>query len=318
MNGPAHHPFERETRDRAPLPSDRMKGTRRATIFTGLGLSLFIHALVLWMLLAHAPIELNMPQSQAERSMTVSLAPPATQAAASPPPAAAPALPAPAKPAPPKTLKRKSPAKPRAPKPPANKPAVKPERTPPIAKNAMRKAPAPAVEPPAAAAPDDMFTQLEAARKRRAEARAQAGLDAAESAPAPQTRNDNSIALANIATSLKRAKDAEQADSGGVFQLRRVGEREAVFYFRGWSANAGRNSTRLVTVDQGADIDIQTAVVKKMIEIIREERPGDFIWDSHRLGKQVELSARPQDSARLQQFLLKEFFPDYLPPPGGR
>ena len=53
--------------------------------------------------------------------------------------------------------------------------------------------------------------------------------------------------------------------------------------------------------------------MKKMIELIREEKEGDFIWESHRLGRQITLSARLQDSAELQQFLLREFFSDYHP-----
>jgi hypothetical protein len=43
-------------------------------------------------------------------------------------------------------------------------------------------------------------------------------------------------------------------------------------------------------------------------------KEGDFEWDSHRLNKVVTLSARPQDTKELMDFLYKEMFPDYKPP----
>ena len=45
-----------------------------------------------------------------------------------------------------------------------------------------------------------------------------------------------------------------------------------------------------------------------MIELIRTHYPGDFSWESRRLGRVVTLSARPQDSQELEAFLKKEFF----------
>ena len=45
-----------------------------------------------------------------------------------------------------------------------------------------------------------------------------------------------------------------------------------------------------------------------MIAIIREREPGDFVWVSHRLGRNVNLSARPGDQAGLEDFLMQEFF----------
>jgi hypothetical protein len=45
-----------------------------------------------------------------------------------------------------------------------------------------------------------------------------------------------------------------------------------------------------------------------MIEIIRDREPGDFVWVSQRLGRNVNLSARPSDNAGLEDFLMQEFF----------
>ena len=47
-----------------------------------------------------------------------------------------------------------------------------------------------------------------------------------------------------------------------------------------------------------------------------EEKTGDFEWDSQRLNKVVTMSARPQDTEELMNFLYKEMFPDYKPPRG--
>jgi hypothetical protein len=96
--------------------------------------------------------------------------------------------------------------------------------------------------------------------------------------------------------------------------LRSVGAHHAEFLFRGWKKEAGRNWSQVLNVEQGSEEDVRIAVVKKMIEIIREHTQDDFTWDSRRLGKTITLSAKPADAAGLQQFLLREFFPDYSPP----
>ena len=70
----------------------------------------------------------------------------------------------------------------------------------------------------------------------------------------------------------------------------------------------------MIQVEQGSEADIRIAVVKKMIVIIRQHTQEDFTWESHRLGRTIHLSARPEDSAGLQQFLLREFFPDFSAP----
>ncbi len=269
-------------------------------MLVGIGLSLLLHASVFWLLSAQMLAPDLTPPADQETRLTVSLAPPGQPA----PPQTVAQVPA---------VPQKPPAKPAATRKPARKPVPAPRR------DRAQPAETPAAVPHQESAQadilpsDDMFTHLQAARKRRAEASAQAAMNQ----PMPKTQapaqDDNRIALANIATSLQRAGRADAADSGGVFQLRRVGYRDAEVFFRGWSTDAKRDRTRLLTVEQGAETDIQTAVVKKMIEVIREERSEDFTWDSRRLGKVLTLSARPQDSAALEQFLMQEFFPQHAP-----
>jgi hypothetical protein len=49
-------------------------------------------------------------------------------------------------------------------------------------------------------------------------------------------------------------------------------------------------------------------MVKKMITLIREHYQGDFNWDSQRLGRTIVKSARLEDNAELEEFLMMEFF----------
>ena len=54
--------------------------------------------------------------------------------------------------------------------------------------------------------------------------------------------------------------------------------------------------------------DVRLLMVRRIIDFIRESYQGDFPWDSHRLGKVVTLSARPEDNSELEEFLMVEFF----------
>jgi hypothetical protein len=132
-----------------------------------------------------------------------------------------------------------------------------------------------------------------------------------ESAASRGTRN----ALANIA-GINGRGGQDPNDSGGVFSVNDKTFASANVKFRGWNPNFKRRWLTSVTVERGSEVDIETAIVKKMIEIIRKEKNGDFEWDSHRLNRVVTLSARPQDTQELTQFLFKEMFPEYRAPRG--
>jgi hypothetical protein len=278
---------------------------RHRPVIFGLALSLLIHVTGLWLLIDRSPLVIKPAPPGSEGRVTVFLTPPPAN-----PPAPAQAPPSagsrPGKTPTPRVAKRKQ----------IQKPSIAtivpretaPKTAPPVTE--------PNVASPDPAPSDDMFTQLQAARKRRADAQARERASQAEALSSQQgeaqDRNSsaNSVALANIETSLRHANGVRRDDSGGLFQVRRVGLRDAAFVFHGWSANSRRTSDRLVTVEQGAEASIQIAVVKKMIDIIREQKSDTFIWESHRLGRQLTLSARPEDSMELQQFLLREFFSD--------
>lgn len=153
----------------------------------------------------------------------------------------------------------------------------------------------------------DMQAYIEARRQQRG---ARTPVDnTGESEEARATRQ----ALANVASVNKSAND-DKNDTGGVFSVTDKTFSHATLKFRGWNPNFKRRWLTEVNVELGSERDIETAIVKKMIELIRKEKKGDFEWESHRLNKVVTMSARPQDTQQLTEFLYKEMFKDYTPP----
>jgi type IV secretory pathway VirB10-like protein len=153
----------------------------------------------------------------------------------------------------------------------------------------------------------DMQAYIDAQRKRRG---APAQTDQAEESEAAR---GNRNALANIAAINGRGGQ-DPNETGGVFSVTNKTFSTADLKFRGWNPNFKRRWLTAVTVERGSEPDIETAIVKKMIELIRKEKTGDFEWESHRLNRVVTLSARPQDTQELMNFLFKEMFPEYKPP----
>jgi hypothetical protein len=154
--------------------------------------------------------------------------------------------------------------------------------------------PTPAPEPPPA-----QVDMLAAINQRRAQRRA------AEQAAREGTRGptEDERAMANINRNL--ASPGEGVS--GVFQILSKGTRRAEFAFNGWRSDQ-RRWREVIEVDAGLGGDVDRAIVKRMIELIRTHYSGDFNWESHRLGRVVTLSARPEDNEGLEDFLIREFF----------
>ncbi|WP_426175812.1 hypothetical protein [Massilia sp. TWR1-2-2] len=152
----------------------------------------------------------------------------------------------------------------------------------------------------------DMQAYVEARRKAR-------GAKEPSDQPAEESENARAdrIAKANIAAANGRSRGDDKNETGGVFTLTNKTSLSADLKFRGWNPNFKRRWLQQVTVEVGGEPDVEIAVVKKMIELIRKEKTGDFEWDSHRLQRVVTMSARPADTAELQAFLFKEMFPEY-------
>ncbi len=170
--------------------------------------------------------------------------------------------------------------------------------------------PIPAEPPPPApvtakAEPEvDMMAMINAARnKRRAQEDAAANENeaAARSARGPTPQQ---IAEMNVQHSMQRAAGG----TNGVFQILNMSTRVGTFSFRGWKPNANNSWKQVIEVDAGLGGNLQLAMVKRMIDIIRSHYQGDFNWESQRLRRVVKLSARPEDSAGLEAFMMEEFF----------
>lgn len=282
-----------------PLPGAVVPtyGERR-TSRTGLAVTILLHLLLvaLYFYQPERPEKKARPPSGGEIVYVAPLAKP-------PPPQAQ---------APAKTSKpTKSPSQPRPTTPRVERlpdTITLPEEKPVIVDKVQPPPPEPKPEPKAEEAPPmDMAEYI--ARRRAQRGATEPSQTEEESEAARGTRN----ALANIAAINNRGRD-DSNQSGGIFSISNKTFHSMDLKFRGWNPSFKRRWLTSVTVEQGSEPDVETAVVKKMIELIRREKTGDFEWESHRLGRVVTMSARPQDTAELQAFLMKEMFPDYKPP----
>jgi hypothetical protein len=148
-----------------------------------------------------------------------------------------------------------------------------------------------------------MMARVEAARARReAEEGAIAQMNAEERGSG---RDPRATAIENNLKSLGQSRDG----TSGVFQILDKGHRTARFSFRGWTAADRSNSYKqVIEVDAGQGGNIELAIIRRMIALIREHYQGSFQWESHRLNRVVTLSARMEDNEGLEKFLMQEFF----------
>jgi len=178
---------------------------------------------------------------------------------------------------------------------PRRPPESAPAPLPPLA-TAPKGAPIP-IPPPIPAPPVDMLAAIESRRAQRRAIESGAPRGPPAEAPPPED-----AATRNLATLSGRE------GVGGVFQVLRIGTRSGEFAFNGWRPS-GRNQWReVIEVDAGLHGNVQLAMIRRMIELIRTHYTGDFYWESHRLGRLVTLSAKPEDNEGLEDFMMKEFF----------
>lgn len=151
-------------------------------------------------------------------------------------------------------------------------------------------------------APMDLSDYINQARARR---RAEGIFDHQESATAssaaPQPSADE-VRMANVRRNL------QSPGTSGIFQILRIGPRTAEFSFRAWTSGQSNPRLQMIQVDAGPDGDVERAIVRRMIQLIREHYKEDFNWESHRLHRVIVLSARLKDNAGLEEFLMREFF----------
>ena len=114
------------------------------------------------------------------------------------------------------------------------------------------------------------------------------------------------IAQANLNRNLQTLGRGE--GTSGVFQIISKGHRSAQFSFLGWTGDRRNGRRDIIDVDAGPNGNVEKAIIRRMIELIRTHYKGDFNWESHRLGRVVVLSARVEDTTGLEEFMMKEFF----------
>ena len=194
-------------------------------------------------------------------------------------------------PAPPKvvprllTAPRRNPDRPAIPEPP-------PDPTPPAP---------PVVAPPA---PPMTFEQMVAARRsQRAPTVSEHAAARAEAESRMAGNRTDAILQRNLGT-------LKEDGTSGVFVVLNKGSRYGTFQFRGWKREDRNNWRETIEVDAGYGGDVELAIVRRMIELIRGHYQGNFNWESQRLGRVIPLSARPEDQAGLEAFMLQEFFKD--------
>ena len=278
-------------------PRYRNEGVTVPRIWVMVVLSLLIHAAALFGWLPRTGLLAPWaPQEElANERLQVRLAasPPPVPASAPEPPRQVLAMPKPVTP----PLRPSRPSAPPVMTAPAG-PAIAPPAAAPAAP------PAPAT-PPQAAPPiaGDLSEYIRARRLERGE----------RDAP-PSDADRSGTFNASIAANLPRPATgvATQTDrrGGGIFEIKRMDYDDAAFEFFGWNNEMGRKTPQLIEVRKGDNSNMEIAVVRRMIALIREYSKEDFIWRSPSRGEDLVLSARVQDNAALENFLLHEFFDD--------
>ena len=166
----------------------------------------------------------------------------------------------------------------------------------------------PAPLPPAPV--EDLAAYIEARRRARGETSAPSAEGSAKTAEERDLERRNRIVAANLGLDRRPTFGHDPRNAGGLFQIRELHYDDAQFYFFGFDKDIRRDARQLIDVRKGDNTDIRIAVVRRMIAIIRESVPGDFQWVSQRLGREVTLSARPGDTAGLEDFIMRDVFPD--------
>ena len=266
--------------------------------------SLLLHALIFF---AVPQIKFDNPDSAPARAIEVSLAPPKipTQVIepvqeVAPPPSVKPA-PEIKKPQPKVAAPKIMAQKPR----PEQKPSfVVPESPEPKIKPELDKRPPkePQVkELPVEQQYTDMASYVKAMQAKRQDSEAVAAQINAEAAARERGPTEAQLRDERIKKNLKYG-------TNGIFEITSLGQRNATFAFRGWTNDYSASKRQFYEVEASGGQDVRLIMIRRMIALIREHYDGDFKWESHRLGRSVVQSARPEDNAGLEDFLMMEFF----------
>jgi outer membrane biosynthesis protein TonB len=162
--------------------------------------------------------------------------------------------------------------------------------------------PSPTPKPqPSSNAPKDMseFIAQRRAQREAAEsdaARQNAAAAAAEQGPSEEAKRD------------ARIKNNFNNGTNGIFEITNLSSTSASFSFLGWTSSVSNARREFFDVEAKSGQDVRLVMIRRMITLIRVHYQGDFDWESQRLGRTIIKSARVEDSAELEEFLMQEFF----------
>ncbi len=278
---------------------------RVPVIWVAVVLSLLVHLAAMWEFFPHLrPLSIDGPDKQGAPPLSVKLtAPPGARITQSSPdtatlpmPVPRPPPPRPPRPAPvPNIMVAPRPSLPDVPRVPPPVAAVPFVPTPPLTARPIE---------------GDLSAYIASRRRARGEPEPTGAQGVAPNAPPvddDRARRDRIVAE-NLASVRTPTFGGEPRNGGGLFQLRKLGLDEAEFMFFGWNKDIARKVNQRIVVERGNNPDIRIAVVRRIITIIRDQEKGDFRWQSLRLGRDLNLSARAEDTAELEAFMLREFF----------
>ncbi len=254
-------------------------------------ISIALHVLVL---LIFFPI-INLNTAPKSSTIEVSLAPKKTAPVVAPVPT--PAQPEPEPEPKPKIIAQKPASKPAKPK--ANDFAVPKTMTTPQPSTQIVP-PAP-TKPRPSDAPTDMASYVAQHRAQREAAESDAARQNASAAAAEQGPSEEAKRDARIKNNFNNG-------TNGIFEITNLSSSSASFSFLGWTSSVSNARREFFDVEAKPNQDVRLVMIRRMIALIRVHYQGDFDWESQRLGRTIVKSARVEDSAELEDFLMQEFF----------
>lgn len=270
--------------NRALMPRVWLRIQVERNTLLAIAFSLLVHGLILFLALPQLDLD------------SAALAPTTIQVSLAPPPAEVP---------PPPVELPKPPKKPK----PISRPKVMTQKpsSQPSDFNLPEATTSPVPSAPVAPAKDqpvDMMAYVNAKRQQRLAMENDAAKQNAEAVAKEQGPSAEQVRE-------QRIKDNLKVGTNGIFEITSLSARHAGFSFRGWTSDYSNARREAFEVEAGVGQDIRLLVVRKMIVLIRQHYQGDFNWESQRLGRVVIQSARPEDNAGLEDFMMMEFFGTY-------
>ncbi|HOY70962.1 MAG TPA: hypothetical protein PL131_09345 [Methylotenera sp.] len=162
-------------------------------------------------------------------------------------------------------------------------------------------APTPPVNVPSASEPTDMASYIKAQQAKRNAGEGDAAQQNAEAIAREQGPSEEQKREERIKNNLK-------VGTNGIFEITSKSSRRITFSFKGWTNDYSNARREYFEVEAMQDEDVRLLAVQKMISLIRTHYQGDFNWESQRLNRTVVKSARLEDNAELENFLMMEFY----------